>query len=169
MCRENELLFHHNTEMISEKKHSHYNYHRWYNPDIGRYMEVDKLDIFKILGYCKMKNNDLLGFIYGYNNPVRFIDKYGLTAEFDPSFCSDLFARCLRDCNFNCALKTIYCALKSYACYECLSILISPGPCSGVCSKAMFDCLKLPDCFSDCTEKCNYKGDVCTYKVREGL
>jgi len=83
MCRENELLFHHKTEMISEKKHSHYNYHRWYNPDIGRYMENDNPQI-----------NPILSYIYSDSNPVFSCD---LSGEYTISDSCKRFKSQMRD------------------------------------------------------------------------
>jgi RHS repeat-associated protein len=52
--------------VISGKKGPYYNYHRWYNPDIGRYMEVDPV-IF---------NNNF--YIYASDVPVMVFDIDGM-------------------------------------------------------------------------------------------
>ena len=43
-----------------------YNYRRYYDPNIGKYISVDPL------------NADLNLYLYGYVNPIRFIDPLGL-------------------------------------------------------------------------------------------
>jgi RHS repeat-associated protein len=61
----------------------YYNYHRWYNPDIGRYMEVDP---YKIIYFSRVKAcyrdayNQKIGhrYIYATNNSIIFIDNTGL-------------------------------------------------------------------------------------------
>jgi RHS repeat-associated protein len=61
----------------------YYNYHRWYNPDIGRYMEVDPYKIIRFSRikacYKDYKNQKIKHrYIYSINNPVMFFDILGL-------------------------------------------------------------------------------------------
>jgi RHS repeat-associated protein len=76
--------------IISGKKGPYYNYHRWYNPGIGRYMEVDT-NITEIIGYYDkteyIGHNIIIhykwswfhfnSYSYVVNNPVIIIDKNG--------------------------------------------------------------------------------------------
>jgi RHS repeat-associated protein len=70
----------------------YYNYHRWYNPDIGRYMEVEP---YKIIYFSRVKAcyrdayNQKIGhrYLYSVNNPIIFYDINGL-------LCSSIF-KCL--------------------------------------------------------------------------
>jgi len=70
--------------VISGRKDPYYNYHRWYNPDIGRYMEVDPALMFnlsKILPTGIFKFSKIFEqspFIYANNNAIYFMDPTGL-------------------------------------------------------------------------------------------
>jgi len=75
--------------IISGKKGPYYNYHRWYNPDTGRYMEVDPLSYGELsLSVCAdfiLVSSEILtefGIYYSYaysiNNSVKFSDRSGL-------------------------------------------------------------------------------------------
>lgn len=50
---------------------AHYNYFRDYNPNIGRYNESDPLGL----------NGDINTSVYVYNNPLVWLDPYGLRAQ----------------------------------------------------------------------------------------
>jgi RHS repeat-associated protein len=47
----------------------HYNYHRYYDPEIGRYITADPIGIVKGMNHL---------FVYAQNNPLTFIDTKGL-------------------------------------------------------------------------------------------
>ena len=65
----------------------YYNYHRWYNPDIGRYMEVDP---YKIIYFSRVKScysNSIIQktghrYLYAMNNPIVITDPSGLQCEY---------------------------------------------------------------------------------------
>jgi len=65
--------------VISGKKGPYYNYHRWYNPDIGRYMEVDPYLIsnFDLLGGLVFNQLCENKYLYSSNNPAFFFDQLG--------------------------------------------------------------------------------------------
>jgi len=68
----------------------YYNYHRWYNPDIGRYMEVDAFIKSHELGaelFCvsQLLKEDL--YTYVRNNPIINRDIKGLISEDDYNKC----------------------------------------------------------------------------------
>jgi len=46
----------------------HYNMHRYYDPDTGRYLTPDPIGL----------EGGINPFVYSYNNPVNYIDPYGL-------------------------------------------------------------------------------------------
>jgi RHS repeat-associated protein len=72
--------------IISGKKGPYYNYHRWYNPDIGRYLEVDP---YKIIYFSRVKScysNSIIQkmghrYLYVMNNPIIILDISGLSCR----------------------------------------------------------------------------------------
>jgi len=61
----------------------HYNYHRYYDPSIGRYLRADPIGL---LGGTNL-------FLYANTNPINFIDPLGLETLYErihPSFFNDL-------------------------------------------------------------------------------
>jgi len=61
----------------------YYNYHRWYNPDIGRYMEVDPYKIidFSEIIICHSRSTiqkSMHRYLYAMNRPIMLYDKDGL-------------------------------------------------------------------------------------------
>jgi len=64
----------------------YYNYHRWYNPDTGRYMEVDP---YKIIYFSRVKScysNSIIQktrhrYLYAMNNPIIILDISGLNCR----------------------------------------------------------------------------------------
>jgi len=71
---------------IENGKGPYYNNHRWYNPETGRFLSIEKIDNFPYqnLGwmnglyalYITAETNNTFG--YGYNNPVKLVDMNGL-------------------------------------------------------------------------------------------
>ena len=52
----------------------HYNYHRYYDPNTGRYLTPDPIGL----------DGGINLFLYSRNNPINKIDIYGLMVEADP-------------------------------------------------------------------------------------
>ena len=50
----------------------HYNYHRYYDPNVGRYLKADKLGIGKGFNHL---------YVYARNSPIIYIDPEGLKCE----------------------------------------------------------------------------------------
>ncbi|MCX7944747.1 MAG: hypothetical protein N2746_09605 [Deltaproteobacteria bacterium] len=72
--------------ILDKAKGLYYNYNRWYNPDTGRYMEMELIDKMGHIDYGNIPwikalfittrlNNS---YVYSYNNPIRWTDIYGL-------------------------------------------------------------------------------------------
>jgi RHS repeat-associated protein len=82
----------------------YYNYHRWYNPDTGRYMEVDPLLYGELpLAICKklvivsleiLKDFDRHSYIYTKSKPIDLYDVYGLQYPYPIPIIPGWFARC---------------------------------------------------------------------------
>ena len=65
-------------QYFDEETGLHYNYNRYYDPSIGRYLRSDPIG---------NENNQL--YIYAKNNPIQYIDTYGLWPEEDPCKCAE--------------------------------------------------------------------------------
>jgi len=99
--------------IISGKKGPYYNYHRWYNPDIGRYMEVDPLHFHHMRYFFDKLSNISYNianhvFVYAESNPVIFYDINALLS------CDCSFIRC-----WIAAIPNVYWCFEFGCCYIC--------------------------------------------------
>jgi RHS repeat-associated protein len=58
----------------------HYNYNRYHDPQLGRYLKTDPIGL---------NSGDFTLYVYGSNNPLKYIDPYGYEV-LDPSMASSL-------------------------------------------------------------------------------
>ncbi len=65
----------------------HYNYHRYYDPDTGRYLTADPIGL----------EGGINPFVYALNNSINFIDPLGLQSLYDRLYSP--FFNDLRDSN----------------------------------------------------------------------
>jgi len=72
--------------IIDKAKGLYYNYHRWYNPETGRYIQMERIDKIGHIDYGRGKWINALymtaqlnnSFVYSYNSPARWVDILGL-------------------------------------------------------------------------------------------
>jgi len=158
--------------IISGKKGPYYNYHRWYNPDIGRYMEVDPIInmnktmpfIKQYLEYIKCKSfldiyTDLEHnsvYVYAENNTMRYFDPLGMMSRDD-------VIRCMREntvCNIGCFSHN--CTWKGAICTFCLVCCFQYGGSHPGCCPCMAKaCGPTLDCKYDCEQKCDKITNEC--------
>jgi len=135
--------------MISEKKHSHYNYHRWYNPDIGRYMEIDKR-VREYLTECFDQFLSLDVYLYSNNNPIIYFDQAGLKEE-------NVYECWKKNC-----YRYRYCEKENW-----IFRLICKKYVDSACRKPAWPCCRIEYncCIMHCTS-CGPEGDISSGRVK---
>jgi RHS repeat-associated protein len=132
----------------------YYNFHRYYDPNLGRYMRTDpiakedSLDVKHILDALNMPEK-LHYYIYSLQNPLSYTDPKGLACG--PGWIGDLL---IRDYWFT------NCCQKHDDCYQ------GEGE---YCSKSRNECDKdFCDCMDDECDKVNkYEKSFCKSKAKE--
>jgi len=74
-------------QYFDEETNLHYNWKRYYDPQLGRYITSDPIGIFEEYANYNQKLNHL--YLYANANPLTFMDQYGLFG-FPDTFCDDI-------------------------------------------------------------------------------
>jgi len=123
----------------------HYNWHRYYDPQVGRYLSVDSIGL---AGGINL-------YVYAVNNPMNFIDPFGLVSCGD---CETFRKRCY-------FLAGIAGGTTGVVCNTiCVTVTKAPILCRTVCSAAGVGVnqglsLKCYQAYNNCKKKC--KDDEC--------
>lgn len=144
----------------------HYNMHRYYSPDTGRYITRDKfknnqnlnLLLFKgevdfVLAKSFDKSDELNDYIYGNNNSDKNFDPFGLFS-LSPE-CKPTWSDCVSDCMLGklptavtgCALAAVFTAGPIN--HKCLGVAAWPLICLGLCECKKADKCYTKNCYGD--------------------
>ncbi len=79
----------------------HYNWHRYYDPETGRYISADPIGF---------EGGDVNLYVYVWSNPVNWMDPEGLKAYTCVSYWPQVQAQCEESCARD-GLEVGYCTL----------------------------------------------------------
>ena len=143
-------------QYYEEETGLHYNYHRYYDPKIGRYLRADPINSYdNLILYNKTgalhDHMSVHPFAYSLNNPIRFTDVLGLVASGS------------EECN-NCEKDLDDCVTRALEMEVLCSIAVGTG--TGICYVGCTAaCLALsgpaiPACITSCGVTCTQLGEA---------